>query len=109
MLKPRFLLIAGPLAGVAAIVTAQAMRVQLGVQPDGSVIIPTNQVLTPAGTLRRLEGARPKDAALSPDGSTLAVLATSRVAFFTAAGEPGDTVALSAGALGIAWAPDGRT
>lgn len=93
-------------AGVAAV--GQALRVQVGVQPDGSVVVPTNQTLTPIGAVRRLEGARPKDMALSPDGSTLAVLATSRVAFFDAAGQPAGEVSLTGGALGIAWTPDGR-
>jgi DNA-binding beta-propeller fold protein YncE len=94
---------------VGTVLAAQIMRVQLGVQPDGTILVPTNQVLTPIGAVRRTEGARPKDLALSPDGRTLAVLATTRVAFYDLNGTPAGEVPLSGGALGIAWAPDGRT
>ncbi len=45
---------------------------KLGPQPDGSVLIPTNQLLTPAG-FQILFPGRPTDLALSPDGRLLAV------------------------------------
>lgn len=95
--------------GGAAFVTAQARRVELGAQPDGSFLVSSNQTVTPIGVIRRTEGGRPKDAALSPDGKTLAVLMTSGMALFSAGGTPTGTVSFKAGPLGVAWAPDGQT
>lgn len=99
---------AASLAAGAALVSAQNPRLLIGAQNDGSTLVSTNQAITPVGTLRRLEGARPKDLAVSPDGRTVAVLATTRVGFYTPQGEPAGEVPLAAGALGIAWSPDGR-
>lgn len=104
-------LLAG-LAGLAAVGLALGMaqqvgRKELGVQPDGSVLVPSNQTLTPVGRVLLTEGVRPKDLALSPDGKTSAVLTTGKVMFFNAEGIPEGDVALTAGPTGIAWQPDG--
>lgn len=96
------------LAGGTAGLIGRGQPRQLGVQPDASVLVPSNQTLTPAGTLRRTEGVRPKDLAVSPDGKTVAVLTTSRVLFFDAQGAEVGGVSLTAGPLGLAWAPDGE-
>ncbi len=87
----------------------------LGFQTTGGWMVPTNQLITPLGTLRQIEGARPKDMALSPDGKTVAVLTTdsfakTAVSYFSPTGEPVGSLStsLSAGALGIAWTPDSR-
>jgi YVTN family beta-propeller protein len=98
-------------AGGGALLAPHALRAPVGGEVDGGVLVASNQVVTPAGTVQRVEGARPKDAALSPDGATLAVLAQNRVVFYDAAtGEPRlpyvNTGA--AGPLGLAWAPDGK-
>ena len=45
----------------------------VGPQPDGSILVPTNQLLRPAG-FRIIFPGRPVDLALSPDGKWLAVL-----------------------------------
>ncbi len=45
----------------------------VGPQPDGSILVPTNQLLRPAGFQIMFPG-RPVDLALSPDGKWLAVL-----------------------------------
>jgi YVTN family beta-propeller protein len=47
-------------------------EVTIGLQPDGSVLVPTNQVLRPAGTQITFPG-RPVDLALLEDGKTLVV------------------------------------
>jgi YVTN family beta-propeller protein len=47
-------------------------RVRVGVQPDGSIVVPTNQVLRPAGTQVTFPG-RPVDLALADEGRTLVV------------------------------------
>jgi YVTN family beta-propeller protein len=47
-------------------------ELQVGVQPDGSILVPTNQVLTPAGKQVTFPG-RPVDLALAADGKTLVV------------------------------------
>jgi len=44
----------------------------IGPQPDGTVLVPTNQLLDPAGHQLLFPG-RPTDLALSPDGKLLAV------------------------------------
>jgi len=76
---------------------------------DGGVLVASNQVVTPVGTVARLDNFRPKDLALSPDGATLAVLAQGRVLFYDAAAgaERADVAVGTVGPLGIAWAPDG--
>lgn len=45
----------------------------VGPQPDGSILVPTNQLLRPAGFQIHFQG-RPVDLALSPNGNWLAVL-----------------------------------
>ncbi|HYK88676.1 MAG TPA: alkaline phosphatase family protein [Acidobacteriota bacterium] len=45
---------------------------KIGPQPDGSILVPTNQFLRPAGFQVQFPG-RPTDLAFSPDGSLLAV------------------------------------
>src|SRR5688500_6671489 len=102
-------LAAGALVVVGGVTAGMIQRLapkQLGEQPDSSVLVPSNQVLTPVGTLRKTEGARPKDLALSPDGKTVAVLTTTRVMLYGSGGEELGTVALSAGPLGLAWSPE---
>ena len=47
--------------------------IRVGPQPDGSILVPTNQLLRPAGYQLTFPG-RPVDMALSADGSLLAVL-----------------------------------
>ena len=46
---------------------------KVGPQPDGSILVPTNQLLRPAG-FQILFPGRPVDLALSPDEKWLAVL-----------------------------------
>jgi len=45
-------------------------RLKVGVQPDGRIVVPTNQVLKPAGTQIPFPG-RPVDIALCDDGRTV--------------------------------------
>jgi len=45
----------------------------IGLQPDGSILVPTNQLLRPAGFQIQFNG-RPVDLALSPNGKWIAVL-----------------------------------
>ena len=80
----------------------------MGEQPDGSVLVPSNQTITPTGTMRRIEGERPKDLALSPDGKLLAVLAQTQLIFFASDGAVVTKIFLKAGPLGLAWMPDGH-
>ena len=107
-----------PAAGIAAaaaiglsvwlggVVVAQRARVTVGAQPDGSHVVPTNQVVTPIGQVRRTPGGRPKDLAVSPDRKLVAVLTTAGVSLFSVDGSPAGDAKLRTGALGIAWGPD---
>jgi YVTN family beta-propeller protein len=47
-------------------------QLHVGIQPDGRIVVPTNQILDPAGTQITFPG-RPVDLALSDDGKTLIV------------------------------------
>jgi YVTN family beta-propeller protein len=48
------------------------LNLQVGTQPDGSILVPSNQLLRPAGFQIYLPG-RPVDLALTPDGNFLLV------------------------------------
>ena len=61
-------------------VARSGQRIQVGVQPDGSVVTPTHQVLRPAG-LQVLFPGRPVDLTLSPDEKLLAVQNIKNVVF----------------------------
>src|SRR2546421_5342350 len=97
------------IGGTAAFILQGTGRETPGELGDGRSLVTTNQVVSPIGIVRKLDGARPKDLAISPDGTMVAVLATSRVAFFRMDGTPEGEIGIQAGALGIAWNPDGKT
>src|SRR5262249_51571283 len=59
-------------------------RLAVGLQPDGSVVVPTNQILRPAGTQVSFPG-RPVDLALAEDGQTLVVKNMKSLGFLDAA------------------------
>ena len=52
--------------------SAESTKEKVGRTPDGRVVVPVNQVLTPAGRQVELPGLRPQVIALSPDGKLLA-------------------------------------
>lgn len=90
--------------------TAQdAPGTPIGPQDDGSVIVPSNQVLRPAGTTTPL-AQRPVDMSLSPDGKLLAVVTvkstllvnTETMEILANFDRTGRSVA------GVAFSPDGR-
>jgi len=58
---------------LTAISAAQTTGQQAGLQADGSVVLPTNQTIRPAGRLIPFEG-RPTAIAIRPDGKTAAAL-----------------------------------
>jgi YVTN family beta-propeller protein len=80
----------------------------LGSQDDGSVIVPSNQVLRPAGTTTAL-AQRPVDMALSPDGSLLAVVTDKSTLLINA--ETMEVLAnfdrTGRSVAGVAFSPDG--
>jgi len=102
------LMVAGiSIAGHAAS-PARPARKLVGEPEEGGVLVTTNQMITPIGKLQRIDGARPKDMALSPDGQTLAVLTTSKVLFYEVDGTSKGSVPVKPGPLGLAWQPDGQ-
>ncbi|HTK74273.1 MAG TPA: alkaline phosphatase family protein, partial [Gemmataceae bacterium] len=81
-----------------------------GEQPDGSIVVPSSsQVVTPVGKVDRLDGARPKDVAISPDGQTVAVLTTSGIMLYAPDGSRKASFTFDTGPLGLAWAADSKT
>ena len=50
-------------------------QMQVGARPGSPIVVPTNQVLMPAGEQIHLVGSRPTDLVLSPSGRFLAALA----------------------------------
>ena len=81
----------------------------MGERPDGSVLVPSNQTVTPIGRVEQIEGSRVKDVELSPDGKTLAVLTQNRLLLYSADGALINHLTLVAGPLGLAWTPNSRT
>ncbi len=65
------LLLAAPRTGAPA--GDERDRLPVGRQPDGRVVVPTNQILSPAGVQVTFRG-RPVDLALTEDGATLVVM-----------------------------------
>ncbi len=87
-MRPRLLapcaaaLTAGLVAALAA--GDDRDRLKVGLQPDGRVVVPTNQVLKPAGRQSAFPG-RPVDLAWLDGGKTLAVKNMASVVFLDAA------------------------
>lgn len=84
-------------------------RSRVGPLADGRVIVPTNQILSPAGR-QLIVGGRPTDVALSPDGKWLAVLNVSEVQLVDLATDKiiSHVAIRGASFKGIVFAPDGK-
>lgn len=82
---------------------------QIGPQEGGRIIVPTNQVLTPAGR-QVIVGGRPTDVAVSPDGRWLAVLNLREVQLIDIESGKiiGEAPNKSESFKGIKFAPDGK-
>ena len=93
-------------AGAYFAAQAFVTRMTPGIKEDGSVVVTTNQILTPFGLVKRIEGARPKDLAISPDGQKVAALCNGRVAFFSIAGDSLGEVRATTSPVGIFWLND---
>jgi YVTN family beta-propeller protein len=94
----------------AKVEAADYDQLRLGEGTDGKIVVPTNQVLSPAGRQVAFSG-RPTDVALSADGRWLGVLENSRVAIIDpVAGSIASRVSLAGGGsfTGIVFAPDGK-
>ena len=81
----------------------------VGTRYGDRVLVPSNQVLNPAG--RRIEfSQRPVDLALSPQGDLLAVLLPRSIRIFTAEGQSLRTIRTSADSsfLGLTFTADGQ-
>jgi YVTN family beta-propeller protein len=102
------LIVAGISFACHAASPTKPTRKLVGEQEEGGVLVTTNQMITPIGKLQRIDAARPKDMAVSPDGQTLAVLTTSKVLFYKLDGTPKGSVSVKPGPLGLAWQPDGQ-
>ncbi|MBA4063247.1 MAG: hypothetical protein C0501_05960 [Isosphaera sp.] len=84
------------LAAASAAPADDRDRLKVGPQPDGSVVVPTNQVLTPAGTQATFPG-RPVDLLLIDGGKTLVAKNLRDLVFLDpATGKVAQTLALGA-------------
>lgn len=88
---------------------ATAARQLVGPQGDGSVLVTTNQIVTPLGKVQQVAGERPKDLVVSPDGALVAVLTTAKVLLYKTDGTLEASVAVKSSSLGLAWHPDGQS
>ncbi len=88
--------------------TNALQRVNIGPMADGRIVVPTNQVLTPAGRQVLFPG-RPSDVVLSPDKRLLAVLSHKEVLTInTESGEIAGRLKISGASYkGIVFTPDG--
>jgi YVTN family beta-propeller protein len=88
-------------AGIAA---DERDRLKVGLQADGRIVVPTNQILQPAGTQATFPG-RPVDLVAIDDGRTLAVKNMRDLVFLNAStGTVVKTLALPAAGKGLAGA-----
>ena len=103
-------LIAVPLVAVGVAVKGRAL---VGAQPDGSFLVPTGQVLTPAGTHIEVND-RPLGMVLSPDRRTLAVATGSNFApralhlIDVNAMTIRQTITITNSFVGVAFSPSGN-
>lgn len=107
-----FCSIAAFVAGAVTVAPQRDGKRPVGPVPEteNTYLVASNQMVTPAGRVVTISGARPKDTALSPDGKTLAVLTQSGAILYAMddGAELGSVrLGQSAGPLGIAWTPDG--
>jgi YVTN family beta-propeller protein len=72
MIRSTVLLLAAGLLAVTVSRADDRDRLHVGVQPDGRIVVPTNQILAPAGAQITFSG-RPVDLALAERGRTLVV------------------------------------
>jgi YVTN family beta-propeller protein len=98
-----------PKTNSPAIDPANYDRLRTGDSADGRIVVPTNQVLSPAGRQVTFTG-RPTDVALSPSGRWLAVLDRGHVAIIDpAAGEIVSRAPHASGSFcGIVFTPEGK-
>jgi YVTN family beta-propeller protein len=105
-------LMGGIVVATAAAEEPDRDRGAVGRQRDGRVIVPTNQVINPAGFQVEF-GGRPTDLALSPDGALLAVMNSNALVLIRVADRAiMQTLPLASDGhafVGIVWARDGRT
>src|SRR5262249_38965703 len=100
--------------GIGTTVYAVHHRLLVGVQPDGRILVPNGQTLTPAGTHVQVND-RPLGMAVSPDGNLLAVVTGSNfnsralhlIDLQTRALK--QTIAISNSFVGVAFNPAGDT
>ena len=86
----------------------KALLVGEDVLRTGFATTPTNQTVTPVGTVITLAGSRPKDIAVAPNGKRFAALSQGGVTVYSSTGETLGKVNIGIGPLGITWMPDGN-
>lgn len=101
--------LAGVAVGLCIVGAQEAARRQIGLQPDGSYLVSTNQSISPIGKAVRIEGSRPKDMAVSPDGKLVAVLSTGKILVYAPDGTLQSEIRHTNSELGIAWSANGKT
>src|SRR5512133_3043061 len=85
--------------GIAAVKYVRAILI--GKQSDGTYLVSTGQIVSPVGHIKLTEYARPKDLALSPDKTHVAVLSTNKLLIYGRNGDLVKSFKIGAAALGI--------
>lgn len=79
-MAPRVLMVVLAIGGLQFTRADERDTLKVGLQPDGRIVVPTNQILDPAGTQVTFYG-RPVDLILIDDGKTLAVKSRGDIVF----------------------------
>ncbi len=92
---------------------AGSTTAKVGVQPDGSILLPNGQTITPAGTQIAVND-RPLGIAVSPDNTTAAVVTGSNfqqnaIQFINIATNTVTQTINGNTFVGVAFSPDGKT
>jgi YVTN family beta-propeller protein len=96
--------LAVPLALLAGVAADERDKLKVGLQPDGRIVVPTNQILQPAGRQVTFPG-RPVDLILIDDAKTLVAKNMRNLVFIdVATGAVKQTLALPAAAKGLSAA-----
>jgi DNA-binding beta-propeller fold protein YncE len=100
------LLLTGSAYLLSSVVAPPPEQMQVGTLYENRVLVPTNQLVNPAGRRISFPG-RPLDIAINPRGDLVAVFLSGSVRLYSPSGEFVRSIGVGPSAGGIAFQPDG--